>query len=195
MEDPNVAAGKKNAAQLGAHLVFSDESGFLLVPSVHKTWAPRGKTPIFYHSYRRDKISVISAISVSPKSRRLGLYFELCEENITRVEACDFVRNLLRHLRGPVILLWDNGRIHEGEEVEELLEDFPRLQLLTFPAYAPELNPDENVWSWTKTRLANGRPEQISDLRDSLLDTLGEMAGSQRLLAGCLASTDLSFFD
>ena len=43
-----MAAGKKNAARLGAHLVFIDESGFQLIPSVRRTWAPRGETPILH---------------------------------------------------------------------------------------------------------------------------------------------------
>jgi len=40
---------KKNFTRLGAHLVFCDESGFLLIPSVRKTWAPKGKTPVIHH--------------------------------------------------------------------------------------------------------------------------------------------------
>jgi hypothetical protein len=74
METSTVAANKKKAARLGAHIVFADESGFLLLPHVAKTWAPVGQTPIHRHVYRRDKISVISGISVSPKRQRLNLY-------------------------------------------------------------------------------------------------------------------------
>ena len=103
-----MAASKKNAARLGAHLVFADESGFLLIPQVIKTWAPRGHTPIHRHCQgRRDKISVISGISLSPKQHRLGLYYLLFFDNIGQEEVCVFLRELLRHLRGPVIVLLD----------------------------------------------------------------------------------------
>src|SRR5271166_2221242 len=95
---------KKNAARLGAHIVFADESGFLLIPNVVRTWAPQGQTPIHRHRQgRRDKISVISGISVSPRQRRLGLYYLLFYDNIGQDEVCMFLRELLRHLRGPVI--------------------------------------------------------------------------------------------
>jgi hypothetical protein len=105
-----VAAHKKNAARLGAHLVFADESGFLLIPNVVRTWAPQGQTPIHRHRQgRRDKISVISGISVSPRRRRLGLYYLLFYDNIGQDEVCVFLRELLRHLRGPVIVLLDNS--------------------------------------------------------------------------------------
>ncbi len=141
-----MAAPKKNATRLDAHLVFVDESGFLLVPSVHRTWAPRGVTPIHRHLYRRDKISVISGISVSPRRNRFGLYYRLHpKKNVKHPQVCEFLRYLLRHLRGPVIVLWDNGRPHKGAAVRDLCRRFPRLRLEAFPSYAPELNPDEGV--------------------------------------------------
>src|SRR5439155_5113708 len=62
------------AQRLNAYLVFLDESGFLLLPTVRRTWAPRGTTPIVRHRYRRDKVSAISAVTVSPQRHRCGLY-------------------------------------------------------------------------------------------------------------------------
>jgi len=52
----------------GAHLVFVDESGFLLIPNVRRTWAPRGHTPLLRHRQRRDRISIISGLSVSARA-------------------------------------------------------------------------------------------------------------------------------
>jgi len=60
METIGLAPGKKNAARLAAHLVFVDESGFLLIPSVRKTWSPVGQTPVVRHRYGHDRISAIS---------------------------------------------------------------------------------------------------------------------------------------
>ncbi len=52
---------QKKVQRLKAHLAFLDESGFLLIPTVRRTWAPRGQTPLLYHSYRRDRISTTAA--------------------------------------------------------------------------------------------------------------------------------------
>jgi hypothetical protein len=49
--------------RLGVYLDIMDESGFRLVPTVRRTWAPRGKTPLLYHSYRRDRISAVSGLT------------------------------------------------------------------------------------------------------------------------------------
>ena len=139
--------------------MFCDESGFLLIPNVVKTWAPVGQTPIHRHvCRRRDKISVISGISVSAKRQRLNLYYYLFYDNIGQEEVVLFLRHLLRHLPAPVIVLLDNANTHKGEPLD------PRLRIENFPAYTPELNPDEGVWRQAKRKLANSCPKDIDEL-------------------------------
>jgi transposase len=194
MEGRTLPGDKKNAERLGAHIVFVDESGFLLIPNVRKTWAPRGETPILRHRYKHDKISVISGLSLSPKSKRPGLYFQYHMENIGNEQVADFLRHLLRHLRGQVIVIWDNGRIHKGEPIRKVCRLFGRLHLEALPPYAPELNPDEGVWNQAKQTLANGRPEDLWDLLDHLLDALCDLSLSPDKLHGCFLQSDLLFF-
>ena len=64
---------------------------------------------------------MISGLSVSPRRRRCGLYFLLSPKNIQHPEVCAFLRDLLRHLRGPVIVIWDNGTIHGGDAIRALV--------------------------------------------------------------------------
>lgn len=189
-----MAADKKNAEKLGAHIVFVDESGFLLIPPVRKTWAPRGRTPIHRHHQRRDRISVISGLSVSPERKRIGLYYCFHDKNIQQPEVCEFLRHLLKHLRGHVIVLWDNGTPHKGDPIRKVCSLFPRIHLERFPPYAPELNPDEGVWSALKNTLANGRPDDIDELREHLLEAIYDLVGSQRRLRGCIYESDLPPF-
>ena len=194
LEARGVAAHKKNAARLGAHLVFADESGFLLIPNVVRTWAPQGQTPIHRHRQgRRDKISVISGISVSPKRRRLGLYFLLFYDNIGQDEVGVFLRELLRQMRGPIIVLLDNSSTHKGAPLEQLLGRHRRLRIEYFPSYAPQLNPDEGVWSLAKRELANSCPNDVDELMEDILGTIDGIRNSQQKLRGCIAQSELTF--
>ena len=145
-------------------MAFLDESGFLLIPTVRRTWAPCGATPQLRHRYSHERISAISALTVSPRRQRLGLYCHFHFTNIGHVEVAVFLRLLLRHLPGPLIVLWDGGSIHQGPAIRALLARHPRLHLERFPAYAPDLNPDEQVWNHFKRHLANGCPLTIDDL-------------------------------
>jgi len=123
----NARAGprKKNAARLGAHVIFLDEAGFLLIPSVRKTWSPVGQTPIVRHRYAHDRISAISGIAVSPRRFRCTLYCQLYEDNIQGEEVAAFLRSLLRQIPGHLVVLLDNGGIHRGEPVQDLLSTRP----------------------------------------------------------------------
>jgi transposase len=189
-----MAACKKNATRLGAHIIFVDESGFLLIPTVRRSWAPRGETPICRHSYRHDRISAISGISVSPVRHRLDLFYELHLGNIRQAEVCVFLRHMLRHLRGHVIVVWDGGSIHRGELIRTFCRKVRRLHLERFPAYAPELNPDEGVWAHMKRELANGCAGSVHDLGSAVIDSIDTIRRSRKLLRGCIAHTGLPLF-
>lgn len=189
-----MAPDKKNAARLGAYLVFVDESGFLLIPPVRRTWAPRGETPVIRHQQKRDRISVISGVSVSPQRKHLGLYYALHKKNIQSAEVCLFLRSLLRHLPGRIIVLWDNGKIHKGALMQDFCRTHRRLHLEALPPYAPELNPDEGVWSQAKDTLANGRPDTLAELWQHLFHTLDDIGHSPSKLRACIHQSDLPPF-
>jgi transposase len=161
---------------------------------VAKTWAPVGCTPILRHSYKRDRLSVISGISVSPKRRRLGLYYRIHANNIGQAQVCEFLRALLRHLKGKVIVLMDNSTTHRGGQLRQLLATNERLSIEYFPSYAPEINPDEGIWSLTKRRLANHCPRDIPELHGNVDQCLWDIGSSPHLLRGCIANSKLSLF-
>jgi transposase len=172
----------------------TDESGFLLIPPVRRTWAPRGQTPVVRHHQKRDRISVISGVSISPQRKHLGLYYWLHTKNIQREEVCLFLRHLLQHLRGHILVVWDNNPIHKGPVMGDFCRRHRRLHLERFPSYAPELNPDEGVWLQAKDTLANGRPDTIYELWWHLFDTFLDIEHSQRKLRACVHQSDLPPF-
>jgi transposase len=182
---------QKKVRRLKAHLAFLDESGFLLIPNVRRTWAPRGRTPIIWHRYRHDRISAISAVTVSFRRQRLGLYFHLHRENISQSEVVLFLRYLLQQIRGPIVLLWDGGSIHTGHEIQVFLARHPRLHVERFPAYAPDLNPDERVWGHCKAALANGRPDNLDELMAELESLTRTARRRPSLLRSFITSSDL----
>ena len=128
-----------------------DESGLLLAPLVRRSWAPCGQTPILYQRGRaRDKVSIIAALTLSPRRRRPGLYFSLrANENVTTAWLVPFLRALSRHLRGAFVLVWDRLPGHRAHVVTEYLHHRRRAVAL-LPPDAPELNPVEIFWAYLK---------------------------------------------
>ena len=159
---------------------------------VRRTWAPKGCTPIQYSWDRHDRVSAISAVTVSPQRRRLGLYFALHPHNIRTPEVESFVADLLEHLPHGLILVMDRSQPHRSA-ARRLRQRFPRrLRIEWLPPYAPELNPDEQVWTRTKyADLANFIPQDVPDLGQAVRQSLCHTKTQQSLLRSFFKHAEL----
>jgi transposase len=189
---PRIVTAARNR---GAHLVFLDESGFMLTPTVRCTWAPRGSKPVLDCWDRRDRISAISALTVSPRAGRLNLFFDLLPDNtnVRGGDVVEFLKQLKRHLGGPFTVLWDGSNVHsKSRVVRTYLAEHPEIVAVTLPAYAPEINPDEFVWGWTKYgRLSNLAAQDTDWLRDYVIEDLVHARQSPRLLTSFMEKSKL----
>ena len=144
-----------------------DETGLMLQPLVRRTWAPQGQTPVMYSWDRHDRLSVIAALSVSARARRIGLYFAIHEKNITAKEFEALLRRVQRSLGRKLIVVMDRWSVHR--KAAQLLFGDERFWIEWLPPYAPDLNPVEHVWNHTKYGdLANYVPDDVLDLEIEL---------------------------
>lgn len=175
-----------------AHLVFLDESGFFLTPTVRRTLAPRGRTPVLAAWDRRDRLSAISAITLSPVRAKPDLDFELYPHSIQDPQVVDFLADLHRRL-GPLTVVWDRGPIPDkATVVRSWLWDHPGVVTEKLPAYAPTLNPDEGVWGWAKYgRLSNLAASDTDELWDRVVEELVRAKHDAELLTGVVRATEL----
>jgi len=164
----------------------------MLQPVCRRTWAPRGQTPILRQWDRRDRLSVLSALTVPPRRRRLGLYWAFYRHNIRSAEVLHFLRHLRRHLPHGFTLIWDRHRPHRASCVTTWLAKYPRIVVEWLPAYAPDLNPVEAVWSHTKYGdLANFTPDDLPTLETAVLGSLTDTRGERPLLAAFIRAAGL----
>lgn len=155
----------------------------MLQPVVRRTWAPQGETPLQYRWERHDRLSGISAVTVSPQRRHLDLYFALQDHNIRASDVAAFVADVLTHFPLGILLVLDRWKVHRSAAAQ-LVARFPRrLRLEWLPPYAPDLNPDEQVWTRTKYMdLANFVPQDITELTRAVQDSLEHTKTQQSLL-------------
>ena len=155
----------------------------MLQPVVRRTWAPKGETPIQYSWDRHDRLSTIAAITLSPQRRRLRLYFQIHDRNITSQEVMHFLRLIHRHLRRKLIVVMDRYSVHR--KAVRLLQEagVDWFEVAWLPSYAPELNPVEMVWNHTKyADLANFLPEDLHDLQQAVATSLEHTCDEGHLL-------------
>jgi transposase len=143
----DLAGHQKGAEAQGQPIFFIDESGFYPLPSVVRTYAPVGQTPILREWWTRDHLSAISAIS--PEGR---LYFHAQEGAINSADVVAFLEHLRREVPGRMIIMWDGAPIHRRQVIKAFLANgaAQRMHLERLPAYAPERNPGEGLWPQLK---------------------------------------------
>lgn len=159
MENAALGAAKKNARRRRAWLVFEDESGLSQQPVVRRTWAPRGATPILRPvGGHWKRLAVAGALAFRWDGGRARFFFQTRPGTYTDTALITFLRHLKRHFRRQrVQLIWDGLAAHKsGLMTAYLARQRPWLTVERLPAYAPELNPVEQVWGNVKGReLAN----------------------------------------
>jgi transposase len=182
------------AAQRRAHLLLIDASCFQLTPTVRRTLAPRGRTPVVRCWDRRDKISALSSIVLSPRRHLPDLYFQLLpdQQNLHGAEVVAFLRRVRRRLRRFTVI-WDRSQIHSRSKVVRTYwAKHPEIVVEDLPAYAPALNPDELVWCWTKYgRLANYAAVDLAALRERVEVELTELRAHAYALLDFIEHTKL----
>lgn len=103
-----------------------------------------------------------------------------------------FLRDLRRSIPGQLVLLWDGLPVHHRTMVLAFFRRHKdRVQVHRFPAYAPELNPDEQVWTQLKAHLANTTPRSLGELDHQLDEQIIRLRCSQALLWSCITASDL----
>ena len=138
----------KRAKERKATILFADETGVHEEHGVGTTWAECGKTPEVRVSGTRRRINVISAIS--PRGK---LWFRCYQGNLTANRFVEFLKDLLSDVRGKIVLIVDQHPAHKAACVSRFTADnASRLEMHFLPGYAPDLNPDEHVWSLLKGR-------------------------------------------
>lgn len=163
----------------------------MLIPTRGRTWGPEGHTPLIRYNYKHDRISALAALTVSAQRQRMGLYARFQQQNFKAVDVAEFLRKLLRHLRGQVILLWDNSRIHKGSPMAQVRQDYPRLHIEWFPGYAPELNPVEFVWKDFKGHTANSLLRDKQHIRQQLQANKRRVSRTQAKLRSFVLASHL----
>jgi putative transposase len=161
--------------------VFTDETGLMLAPLVRRSRHSRGWRPVMYCWDRHDRLWPIVSLTLAPRRRRIGLYFQMHEKNITAEDAEEFLRKVQRRLRRPVILVLDRRGVHK-KAAKALFGD-RRFSIERLPPYAPELNPVEHVWDHTRyDDLANYLPDDLLDLEIEAETSLEELPTKPDLL-------------
>ena len=189
-----LAAVEKRARRQHALIVFEDESGVSLLPSVRATWAPRGQTPVLRHRFNWKRLSLAAALVYEPDGSDAHLIFQLRPGAYNGETLIEFLRDLHRFERGrKVLLLWDGLPAHRSGCMQDWLAgQCTWLSVERLPSYAPELNPTEQVFGNLKSaELANLCSDTIAEVEAIAEDGLDRIGTDAELCFAFLRHSGL----
>lgn len=157
------------------------------------TWSPKGNTPVLRHYYDKEKLNTIACIDCQSDGTDADVLFYMQPKSVVSATIIDFLEALHREVPGKIVLLWDGYSPHKSKVVKEHIakcKDW--LTVERFPAYAPELNPPEYLFSAVKGKdLANLPPVSVDHIAGKLEMAVDRLADSQSTLQGFLKASSL----
>lgn len=174
-------------------LGFQDESGISERPHVCRTWAPKGNTPIIVSTGSWKNLTLSGIIVNIPSGRNPRLFLRIFPGSMNANDMLRFLKELKAYLKGKkLLLIWDGLPAHRANIVREYMHQQKHwLRVERFPAYAPELNPIEYLWSAMKRKdIANRVPEGIASLKRAVWKSRRRLSDAT-LLKGFLNASRL----
>lgn len=200
MEEGDLAAGKSAAAERNAWILFEDEAGQSMTPPRARTWGRIGQTPVVRVRGRGSGRVSMAGMTCYKPGERSRLIYAVREYRGRKDEPKGFgwrdLRDLIvragTQLGGPVVLVWDNVRLHLAVGMREFIEANAQwLTVFQLPAYAPDLNPQEGIWSLVKRDIGSLAAADLTQITTAVKHRLKTIQYRSHLVDGCLAATGL----
>ncbi|WP_030775728.1 transposase [Streptomyces sp. NRRL F-2664] len=179
-----------------AWVVFLDESGVSLLPQVRRTSAPGGRTPLLRHRLNWKRASMAAALGYHAADPEHGprLCFHLKPGSYDTTALIEVLEQLKVFYRGErVVLVRDGLSAHWSRAMRAWGADQDWLTPERLPAYAPELNPVELLWSSLKKReLANLAGAHLAEAADATEQGIHRINQNRQLPCSLLTHTGLT---
>jgi len=184
---PSIA---KRAKKEKAEIYFWDESGFRADAVQGRTWGVKGQTPVVQVPGQRQSISAASAVS-----SKGAFWFATYKGALTGELLVDLLEKLMYRRKKPLHLILDGLPAHKTKVVKEYVASKDgKLTLHYLPGYAPELNPDELVWSHAKRTGNARRPLQAGEkLEERVNAQLADIGKDRKLVRSFFKHPSVSY--
>src|SRR6516225_2232347 len=184
---PSIAAAAKRER---AEIYFWDESGFRADAVQGRTWGVKGETPVVAVPGKRQSVSAASAVN-----SKGGFWFATYKGGMSADLFVAMLKLIMRGRRRPLFLILDSLPAHKAKVVRDYAEGTNgKLKLFFLPGYAPELNPDELVWSHMKRTGTVKRPLAAKEsLQDRIEADLFRIQKNPALVRSFFGAPDVAY--
>lgn len=136
-------------------ILTSDETRIMLEAITRRAWLKKGERTVLKVTRNKESQYYIGFLNIKNgkahiKALRWGNQKEI-------IKALEYVAHTLYPGKN-ICIIWDNVSFHKGKDLREKLKkgnSLERIHLINFPPYAPDCNPQEQVWNMGKNHISN----------------------------------------
>ena len=149
-------------------ILTEDEMVLTTETTIQKVWLPEGEFPkIVCTTGGRKRRSVYGVLNM--KTGEEHAFKTEVQNMYVTAEILEKVRTL--YPKQKIVLFWDNAGWHKGSVAQDWIKKDGNVEVIHFPRYAPEENPQEHVWKSGREKVTHN--EYIENI-DVATDTLVE---------------------
>ena len=141
-------------------------------------------------------MSLSGTIICTAKGNNPKLFLKSLPHSVKFPDVIMYLKELKKHLPGKKLLLfWDGLSAHKAKATTAYLKTQKHwLKVERLPAYAPELNPPEYLWSAMKNKhLCNLRPKGLLVLKNTVDRSYRKIRNDRELLRSFLRASGLIY--
>lgn len=161
-------------------ILCEDEMVLTSKTTIQKVWLPKGQyPPVIETNSTRKRKNFYGFLNL--KTGEQHAYLTEKQNMHETVKVLQKIRK--RYPQKKIILLWDNCGWHKGSAVTAYIEQDKNIEVVWFPSYAPELNPQEHVWKEGRKAVThNQHITNIDEVAQQFKDYITERSYDYALL-------------
>lgn len=142
-------------------VLCGDETRITWEAIVRRVWFPKGEQSILKVHREHEAQNFLGFLNLKTGK---PLLYPVPWQN--QREIIKVLKLVLKQYPGKrICLVWDNAKFHKGKLIRKALEKtLSNYFLINFPPYAPDTNPQEHIWQWSKDQIANVQFHRLKDL-------------------------------
>jgi len=140
-------------------VLCADESQISTQTTTQKVWLLANEYPEVEVSNKRKSKSIFGFLDMNTGQQYAFVTYWQNMYETTKVlqklrQKIPRKDNKVNKLKGKkILLIWDNAGWHKGSVTQEYIQKDSMIEQIWFPAYAPDLNPQEHVWKVAKEKV------------------------------------------
>ena len=150
-------------------------------------------TPVLTSTGSWKNLSISGIIVSTALANRPRLFLRIFHGSMHAGDILRFLKELKAYLKGKkLLLIWDGLPAHRAKLIRTyIVQEKKWLRVERFPAYAPEVNPIEYLWSSMKRKdISNHSPRGLGHLKRAIR-TSKQRLSNPALLKGFLKASTL----